>query len=54
MDQYQVTFTKNDYVVAVLFNTSRNAREAVDSAKLHVVGNYDKVRAVLTSDCDEE
>ena len=43
--QWKITFTHRGFIVAVLFNNAQSRESAIDSAKLHVAGKWDKVRA---------
>ena len=42
---HRITFTYCNYVVAVIFNNSKNADEAIESARLYVSNKYTNVRA---------
>lgn len=47
MNTYEVRFTNQGYIVAVVFCDARNAADAIDHASMSVVFKYDDVTAKL-------
>lgn len=42
---WEITFTLNGFVVAVVFSRAKNMQDAIDFAKMEMVNKYDAVRA---------